>query len=176
MVSRLFIRVSALLIAAMALQACGAPAGVPESVDLLAELPAAEKRAGSDVQTAIREADVSDGVDTRRALRLTVPARVTWRVDLPIHAVLQTAAMHLPDGSPGAWMRVGIADDRTYEDMTRVEPGRRWQPMAVDLRRFSEWKFSLFYQPRWQSWKIVVNAEGAAGTVIALASPVLTRS
>ncbi|MCC7185541.1 MAG: hypothetical protein IT185_04820, partial [Acidobacteria bacterium] len=50
---------------------------------------------------------------------------------------------------------------------------RAWMPQVIDLRRFSEVKFSLFYQPRFLTWRVVVNVTGPAGAGVALARPVL---
>jgi len=154
--------------------ACSEPAGRPQEVDLLAKLPSAEVRAGSDVLTAVRPDVVTVAGDSRTALVLRVPARVTWRTDLPFHAALRTAVATLPEGPQDVTIRVGISDDRVYEDVARFNSTPGWQAQVVDLRRFSEWKFSLFYQPLRRSWRLVINAEGTPGGLVALDRPVIT--
>ncbi|MDA1305754.1 MAG: hypothetical protein O2917_00655 [Acidobacteria bacterium] len=114
--------------------------------------------------------------DSRTALVLRVPARVTWSTDLPFHAALHTAVAVLPDGPQDVTLRIGISDDRVYEDLVRVSANPGWQAQVVDLRRFSEWKFSLFYQPLRKSWRLVINAEGTPGSQVALDRPVITAS
>lgn len=176
MVSRLFVVPSAVIAAVMLSTACVEPAGRPQEVDLLAMLPSAEVRAGSDVQTAVRPGVVTMGGDSRTALVLRVPARVTWPTDLPRHAALRTAVAVLPDGPQDVTIRVGLSDDRVYEDVARFGAGPDWQSQVVDLREFSEWKFSLFYQPLRKTWRLVINAEGTPGGQVALDRPVLTKS
>jgi len=156
--------------------ACAESRSRPQEVDLLATLPSAEVRAGSDVLTAVRPDIVTVVGDPRTALVLRTPARVTWSVDLPLHTALRTAVALLPEGSQEVTIRIGMSDDRVYEDVARFSATPEWQTQVVDLRRFSEWKFSLFYQPLRTSWRVVINAEGPPGGLVALDRPVLTKS
>jgi hypothetical protein len=172
MVSRL--RAAVLLV--LLSSACAETGGHPQEVDLLTALPSAEVRAGSDVSTAVRPDVVTIAGDSRTALVLRTPARVTWTTSLPVHAVLRTSVALLPDGPQDVTIRVGLSDNRLYEDLTRVAAAPGWQAQVVDLRRFSEWKFSIFYQPLRQTWRLVINAEGPPGGQVALDRPVLTRS
>lgn len=174
MVSRLLAVLGVAIAAAMLSTACAGPSGRPQEVDLLAMLPSAEVRAGSDVLTAVRPDVVTVAGDSRTALVLRVPARVTWPTDLPFHAALRTAVTLLPDGPQDVTLRIGISDDRVYEDVARFTSTPGWQVQVVDLRRFSEWKFSLFYQPLRKSWRLVINAEGTPGGEVALDRPVIT--
>lgn len=141
-------------------------------VDLLAELGKAERRAGGDVTTAITQNVVTVGGDARPALVAIAPARITWTTVLPEHARLETAVAQATD-VPGATVRIGLAADRAFDEVLNVEAARAWMPQVIDLRRFSEVKFSLFYQPRFLTWRVVVNVTGPAGAGVALARPVL---
>jgi hypothetical protein len=176
MVSRLNAGIGAATVAVLLSAACTEPAGRPQEVDLLATLPSADARAGSDVRTAVRPDVVTVAGDSRTALVLRAPARVTWPVDLPHHAELRTAVALLPDGPQDVTVRIGLSDDRVYEDVARFSVAPGWQAQVVDLRRFSEWKFSLFYEPLRRSWRLVINAEGPPGGQVALDRPVLTQS
>ncbi len=174
MVSRLHVVPGVMIAAVMLSAACAGPTGRPQEVDLLATLPSAEVRAGSDVLNSVRPDVVTVGGDSRTALVLRVPARVTWPTDLPFHAALRTAVATLPGGPQDVILRIGISDDRVYEDLVRVSATTGWRAQVVDLRRFSEWKFSLFYQPLRRSWRLVINAEGTPGGQVALDRPVIT--
>lgn len=144
----------------------------PAVVDLLAELGRAERRAGGDVATAITQDVVTVAADARPALVAHAPARITWTTRLPEGAALETALVQLP-GTSGATVRIGLAADRAFDEVLNVEPGPTWSPQVIDLRRFSELKFSLFYQPRLIEWRLVVNVGGPPGAAVALARPVL---
>lgn len=152
---------------------CAAP-DRPRQVDLLEELPGAEKRAGGDIETAVRPEIASLSGRVTPSLVMRVPARVTWPVELPVHAEFRTAAILSSGDGRDVQLRIGLSDDRTYEDVTRMAVTDSWQPLIVSLRRFSEWKFSLFYQPLFRPWRLVINAEGQPGAEVTLERPLLT--
>lgn len=147
----------------------------PAAVDLLAELGKAERRAGGDVATAVTQNVVTIGGDARPALVAMAPARITWTTALPEHARLETALAQATD-VPGATVRIGLAADRAFDEVLNIETTREWTPQVIDLRRFSEVKLSLFYQPRSLTWRVVVNVGGPAGAGVALARPVLVSA
>ena len=144
----------------------------PALVDLLADLGNAERRAGGDVATAITQNVMTIDGDARPALVAMAPARITWTTVLPEHARLETAVAQATD-VPGATLRIGLAADRAFDEVLNVEAAREWTPQVIDLRRFSEVKFSLFYQPQLLTWRLVVNVGGPPGAGVALARPVL---
>lgn len=154
-----------------ALAACGPVADRPAAVDLLTLLPSAERRAAGNLSEAVR-ADVFavDG-DARMALVLHPPARVTWTVRLPAHARLTFAV------AGRGRVRVGLAAGRTYQEAGQVTATGPWEPVAIDLRDFSEVKWSLFYQPLRIDWRLIINADATDGaTSVALERPVITKS
>jgi len=159
------------------LAGCGADdPNRPAEVDLLAALPGAERR-GPD---AVRSDVVGIDGDVRTALVMRAPARVSWPVVLPLHARLVTAValVPVPESSvpQAVTVRVGLTDGRRYQDVGRIVVTGSWQPVTLDLREHSEWKFSLFYQPLWKHWRLVFNADATPGGTVAWDRPVLRRS
>lgn len=167
-----------LLVVAVAGSSCRR-AAAPTPIDLLREFPGAERRAVRPVNEAVRLDTVTLGGSTRLALITMAPARVTWLVRLTAqHAVLHAAVALLPapgdtDTTAGVLVRVGISNNRFFEDVIRVPlkpaaPGAdaAWQPLDVDLSAYSGWRFSLFNQPYRTTWKLILNAEAhPRGTV-----------
>lgn len=154
---------------ALGVLACGEPRGDRVLViDLLRQSQFAEKRPPGGAFDLV---DHQCGSESHASLAVPVASRVIWSVKLPDRAVLSTEVA--VDGPPGAWsaFRVGISDDRVYEqlEMRRVAAetcGDAWTPIEVDLGRYSGWKFSLFYRPRTRTWRLVlgVNVESGAPT------------
>jgi hypothetical protein len=131
-------------------------------VDLLREMESAEKRPphAFALTTSMR-----DGV-ARPAIAAEVPSRLTVRLPLPRHGVFQ-ALVTLADPPAGAHpggarLRVGISDDRTYEQLADrvLAPGvRAWTELRVDLSAYAGWKWSLFYRPDDVVWRLVLAAD-----------------
>jgi hypothetical protein len=173
------IRAAVICLALLGSVRCGDDPDRPPEVDLLAALPRAERRAGGNVDEAIRMDVVGIHGDARTALVMRAPARVTWPVRLPLHARFVSAVTLVPGttGLPsGVTVRMGLADDRSYHDLGKVEVTGAWVPITVDLREFSEWKFSVFYQPLRRTWRLVLNADATPGGAVAWDVPRLTRS
>lgn len=141
----------------------------PASVDLLEQLPAAERRSAASPDDAIVVDVAGVAGDARTALMLTPPARVIWTLRLPADAHLRTAL-----AGTGA-LRIGISDDRTYDELVRVTATDAWQPIDVSLREYTEVKWSLFYQPLRRDWRLIINADAppSGGGRIALERPVV---
>jgi hypothetical protein len=160
-----------LIVATAALAACGWTADRPAEVDLLSLLPGAERRAGGDVTSAIRaDVFVAQG-DGRMALVLEAPARTTWSIRLPLHAQLRTAV------AGSARLRIGVSNGRTYAHVAQLDASAGWRPVTIDLRDWSEAKWSLFYHPLRVEWRLIFNADATpGGTTIALDRPHLTTS
>lgn len=164
---------------ALAAMACRAGRDRVPEIDLLDALPAAERRAADSVDEAVRMDVVGVEGDVRTALVMRAPARVTWDVKLPLHARLSTAIIlvsGMPGTSGGVTVRIGLSDRRVYKEIGRAEATGAWVPVMLDLREYSEWKFSLFDQPLRKSWQLVLNADATPGGTVALAQPRLTRS
>lgn len=155
----------------VALTGCGLTSERPAEVDLLSMLPAADKRAGGDVTTAVRPDVFVAGGDSRMALVLEAPARVIWRVRLPLHARLRSAV------AGRGRLRVGASNGRSYQELGQVDGTGFWAPLDLDLRELSEVKWSVFYQPLRMDWQIIFNADATfPGAVIAVDRPTLTKS
>jgi hypothetical protein len=151
----------------------------PPEIDLLSVLPTAQRRAQGNVDEAVRVDVAGVAGDTRTALVLRAPARVTWPVVLPFHARLASSALLLPGPSgaaQGVTLRVGLSDQRKYTELAQVEVTGSWMPITLDLRDYSEWKFSLFDQPLRKRWHLIVNADATPGGTVALDRPRLTKS
>ena len=176
------------LLIALAISACSradsAQNRPPHIVDLLEALPSAERRARPPVDTAIRIDLAGPSGDLRPAIVTSMPARVTWSTRLPSRARLETAVLLADDShgaqSASATARIGISDDRRYEQLASIPldgaaKPRVWQAVTVDLSAYSGWQWSLFYRPWERAWKIVFGADGEAGGQIAWARPLIRQ-
>jgi hypothetical protein len=155
----------------VALTGCGLTTERPAEVDLLSALPSADKRAAGDLATAVRtDVFIADG-DSRMALVMEAPARVTWRVQLPLHARLRSAI------AGSGRLRVGASNGRSFHEIGQVDATAAWTPIDLDLRTLSEVKWSVFYQPLRMDWQLIFNADATSpGAVFAVDRPTLTRS
>jgi hypothetical protein len=175
------------LLIALAASACGrldSAQGRPPPVafvDLLETLPSAERRARPPIETAIRVDLIGPPGDLRPAIVTSTPARVTWSTRLPPRPRLDTAVVLMDDRhgarSGNAAARIGISDDRRYEQLANISldgaaSPRAWQAVTIDLGGYSGWQWSLFYRPSERVWKIVFGADGESGQ-IAWARPVV---
>ena len=171
---------AALVIAmVLAFVGCGDVRDRPSEIDLLSLLPTAERRSAGNVDESIRADVVGVAGDIRTAIVLRAPARVTWQFLLPVHARLTTSMVLLPGstgGSQGVTVRIGLSDQRSYKELAQIDAAGAWTPVTLDLREYSEWKFSLFDQPLRKRWQLVVNVDARPGGTIALERPRLTKS
>jgi hypothetical protein len=171
--------VAAVLIAGAASCARG---NTPIVIDLLAEVPRAERRAARPVDEAIRTMPIGSGADLRPAIVAAAPARVTFTMKLPPHPKLVTAVALVPDESggigAGVRARIGISD-RMYEqvfalDLTPPAAGSLvWHPVDVDLSAYHGWQWSLFYRPSNIAWRLIFNADPTPGGTLAWANPAI---
>jgi hypothetical protein len=155
------------------------PPVVLEATDLIAQLPAAERRAAKAIDEAIRVESAGPESDRRVALVTTAPARVIWTGRLPERAWIETSLL-LTAGS-GAAARIGISDHRLYEGLTRIElkpaPANTsaWHDVRVDLRRYAGWQWSVFYRPSETEWRVIFSADATPDGTIAWARPIIKR-
>ena len=116
------------------------------AVDLIAELPHAEKRSNPEaVASNFQVADVTiDGV-TKKTILAKPFARITYVVRVPPDAWLDVAFAMRPDSWPlsgdGAQFRVGVSEGRTYDEVLRqyVNPkdgGQKWFSAHLDLSAY----------------------------------------
>lgn len=158
---------------------------MPPSIDLLAELPRAERRAPGEVDQRIRPDVVGAGGNSRMALVMLAPARVIWSVRLPTRPRIHTAVALAPDpgGSMGGGVtaRVGISDGRSYDQpfLLKVTPDPSgavvWRDVDIDLGTYAGWQWSLFYRPSETTWRINFSADLAPGGTLAWARPSIDR-
>lgn len=106
-----------------------------------------------------------DGV-SRPAIAAAVPSRLTVRLPFPRHGVFHASVSraNAPSGTHpgGARLRVGVSDDRTYEQLAALvlsPDARDWTDLRVDLSAYAGWKWSLFYRPDRIAWRLVLSAD-----------------
>lgn len=136
--------------------ACAPQAERRPDVDLLTTLEDAEKRAGGNPDAAVRMELAGPEGDVRPSLTLRAPARVTWTLYLPEHSRWQSAVWG------AGLLRVGLSNGRSYHEVARQPATAAWVSLDVDLREYSEWKLSVFYQPLRTEWKFIINADATA--------------
>lgn len=116
------------------------------TVDLIQELPNAEKRSNPEPPDSnFQVADVTiDGV-TKKAILSKPFGRITYTMRVPTDAWLDLDFAMRPDswGLPGdgAQFRVGVSEGRTYDELLRqyVNPkdgGRKWFSAHLDLSAY----------------------------------------
>lgn len=167
-----------LLSAAIAVAVAGCGSSTSHvTIDLIHELPNAERRAAGDIDTAIRPDRAGPQDDERPSLLMTAPARVVWSLRFPPHAHLTTAVRLIPNGtSPeqAVTARVGISDNRIYEQLARVVvPASTWQSLDIDLSEYSGFQWSLFYRPSKTTWRLNFSADATPGGTVAWAIPLV---
>jgi hypothetical protein len=155
---------------------CGAS---PPSIDLVAVLPAAERRALGPADVAIRATMVSRDGANRPALVTDAPARVIFAVNMPARARFRSAVALQSAAGTGVTVRMGIADARAYDELLRVgvQPAPTgvdpWTPIDVDLGAYSGWQWSIFYRPARITWKLVLNADATPGGSVVWLNPIV---
>lgn len=138
------------------------------AVDLLKQLGHAEKRP---VNGTFELVDQGCGGVRRPSLAVPASSRLTWSTKFPDGAVFTSGAAVVGPPGASAVFRVGVSDDRIYEQLetrtvTADDCGRAWTAIVVNLQQYTGWRFSLFYQPRGRTWHLVlgVNAGSVAPT------------
>jgi hypothetical protein len=92
------------------------------------------------------------------------PGRVIFTLPLPHRGVFHaTVAV---DGDAPVRFRVGVSDDRIYEDLASVTLAPRGAPadLRADLSAYAGWKWSVFYRPDRVRWRLVLSADAPGGT------------
>lgn len=143
--------------------------------DLMRDLSSARIQPAASSEVA-HLGELADGAGSTAALLLRSPARLTWPIRFRERAELDASvALVATPAEPqpaGVIVRIGISDDRAYEELWRLTltaPGDRvaWQPVRLDLGSYSGWKWSLFYQPSRITWNLIVAADPAPGGMVA---------
>jgi hypothetical protein len=157
--------------------ACGSPSS-PKTIDLVAALSTAERRALHDPDAAIRSEFLQVGANRLPAIVTEAPARIIFPVRMPAPARFLARVALQPESS-GATVRVGIADDRSYDELVRLALAHQpngataWQSVDVDLAAYSGWRWSLFYHPARRTWKLVLNADATPGGTVVWLQPTI---
>lgn len=169
-------RTTLLAVLAGVMTACGA---APPSIDLVALLPTAERRALAPPDTAIRAIVVSRDRADQPALVTDAPARVAFPVTMPARAHFRAEVSLKSATGSGVTVRMGIADNRSYDELLKIAvdppaPGTDpWRAIDVDLRAYSGWQWSLFYRPSRITWKLVLNADATPGGSVVWLNPLI---
>jgi len=142
-------------------------------IDLLRELPRASRGPAAEADRLISIEVVDHAGVPAPGLVMRATSRVIWRVQMTEPAELRTDMARLPGGNPAAELsvRIGVSDERLYEDAYRDRlpaagvDGPAWRPLAIDLTRYSGWKWSLFHQPARRVWLLILNVQGGDAAV-----------
>ena len=131
--------------------------GQTTAIDLIEHFPEAEKRTTTDsLQVGFDIIDADLNGDRRRAIFAHASSRITWQIDVPKSAALETAIGLLPPAwtgeGNGAIFRIGVSDGTTYTEFFKqlVDPfnneaDRRWIPVTADLSRWGGTHVSLIF-------------------------------
>lgn len=139
----------------------------------------AERRALGPADVAIHATVIARDRSDQPALVTDAPARVIFPVNMPVHAHFRAAVSLQSPAGTGVTVRMGIADNRRYDELLRVNVGPPvpgadpWRPIDVDLRAYSGWQWSLFYRPSSITWKLVLNADATPGGSVVWLNPLI---
>lgn len=124
-------------------------------VDFIKEFDRAEQRpAAAYALTEFRAPGAS-----HPSIAAPAPGRIIWEMSLPRRGTLHTAVAI--DGGVPVRFRVGVSDDRIYEELAAVTvstPGT-WTDLRADLSAYAGWKWSLFYRPERRRWRVVLSTD-----------------
>jgi hypothetical protein len=128
-------------------------------VDFIKEFDRAEKRPPA----AYALIDYSVGGTRHPSISAPAPGRIIWELPLPRRGVFHAAVTI--DGTVPVRFRIGVSDDRIYEDLasTTISSAASWTDLATDLSAYAGWKWSLFYRPERRRWRVVLSTDAVAG-------------
>jgi hypothetical protein len=143
------------------LAACrAAPASAPvRVVDFIKEFDRAEKRPSAGY-TLI---DYRIEAVNRPSIDAPAPGRIIWELPLPRRGIFRAAVAI--DGAVPVRFRVGVSDNRIYEELATitVAGAGTWTALQADLSAYAGWKWSLFYRPEHRRWRVVLSTDAIAG-------------
>ncbi len=153
--NRWFILIGVLIVIGLLAWGWRRSAGGHDTVDLLTQLPGAEKRSAPlPVEDAIKEVSVTINGEAKRCILQQSESRIVFHLTPPADAWF-TASIAL---DPAVWdkegdgvlFRMGISDGKSYEELLNqyVNPAgnaadRRWIPVSLDLSAFAGQNVSL---------------------------------
>jgi hypothetical protein len=159
----------ALVLLLLGIAGCRTPSpSTIRTVDLLKRVDHAEKRPSAG---PFQLAEHTFGGLARASIVAPVPSRLTWNVVVPRRSMLRVdAAVPAHGASTSVSVRLGVSDDRVYEqllerEITSAESAHGWTTLAVDLSAYAGTKLSLFYHPDGRTWHIVLATDPREGTV-----------
>jgi hypothetical protein len=122
-------------------------------------------------RAAFEVADVSVAGRSEPAIRTIAPSRLVFVLPVPRRSafVAQVAIDGGVDGAPPQPLRfrVGVSDDRIYEQLAEVliTPGVQtgWTELRADLSAYAGWQWSLFYRPETERWRLVLSTDAPSG-------------
>lgn len=151
------------------------PAAPVSTVDFIKDFDQAEKRPAAGFSIA----DYVASGTAHPAILAVAPSRLTWAILIPRHGTIR--AFVAAAGASPVRIRIGVSDARIYEELvsTTVTDGSGWSTITADLSAYAGWKFSLFYRPDGQTWRVNLSADaigGAPGTVAWGVPEIVTRT
>jgi hypothetical protein len=159
----------ALALAALQCTACAPADPSPvRIVNLVRDVRDAEARPS---RAAFEVADVSVAGRSEPGIRTMAPSRLIFVLPVPRRSafVAQVAIDGGVDSAPPQPLRfrVGVSDDRIYEQLADVvlTPGVQtgWTPLRADLSAYAGWQWSVFYRPESRRWRVVLSTDVLGG-------------
>ena len=137
-------------------------------VDLVRDFRDAEARPS---RAAFDLADVEAAGQSEPAIRTSAPSRLIYVLPVPRRSafVARVTLEHGSDGAPPQPLRfrVGVSDDRIYEQLASVvvTPGVQtgWTDLRADLSAYAGWQWSIFYRPERRRWRLVLSIDAVSG-------------
>jgi hypothetical protein len=158
-----------LALAALAVAACAPADRSPvRIVNLVRDVRDAEARPS---RASFEVGDVAVAGRSEPAIRTIAPSRLIFVLPVPRRStfVAQVAIDGGIDGAPPQPLRfrVGVSDDRIYEQLADVvlTPGVQtgWTPLRADLSAYAGWQWSVFYRPETERWRLVLSTDLLGG-------------
>lgn len=161
--------IAALAALALTIAAC-APAD-PSTVRIVNLVRDFRDAEGRPSLAAFEVADVAVSGQSEAAIRTIAPSRLMFVLPVPRRSTF-AARVAIDGGIDGAppqplRFRVGVSDDRIYEQLAAVllTPGVQsgWTELRADLSAYAGWQWSLFYRPEEQRWRLVLSTDAVSG-------------